>query len=299
MLFPPPFFRPIKCHLFFTDASCIKDIYILKRPNHPLLTLSVLLCWISNKYCVASPTWCFEGSRSTFGPRRCDAHLGRHAPPPRARLRHLSQPSSLLTGLLILALGLRGSGWWGRLPAGWAAAGIHVCVQLFLNLLQVLSSGPTAAHILLCMLGLASFLRLAGGGGGCQRKQIKILLITENVKWCVIFKHTERVLKIKSKDWTAGCVSVKSRSYLWIYPCPDLLFWDIEKHTHPHSSNKLAYLDRWPVSLVTPVSLKSSVCWVSHEGPKKLGRIQHQWQELSTGLQYTVKSLSCDFRAYI
>lgn len=203
----PSFFHPIKCQLFFTDAICVKDIYILNQPNQPLLMLSVLLYWISTNYCVASPTWCFEGSRGTLGPGGCDAHLGRHAPPPWARLGHLGQPSSLLTGLLILALGLRGRGWWGRLPASWAAAGVHACFQLFLNLLQVLSSGPAAAHILLCMLGPASFLRLDGGWGRCQRKHIKILLITwpnneiyvVNLKCCHIFNHTERVLTIKKK----------------------------------------------------------------------------------------------------
>lgn len=129
------------------------------------------------KKCVACPTWCFEGSRGTFRPGWCDAHLGRHAPPPRTRLGHLGHlghRSSLLTGLLILALGLRGWGGWGRLPARGAAAGVHACFQLFLNLLQVLSSGPAAAHLPLCMLGPASFLGLEDGG--CQRKHIKISL---------------------------------------------------------------------------------------------------------------------------
>lgn len=132
------------------------------------------LCLSKDTECVAGPTWWFQGGRSTLWPGWCDAHLGSHAPPPRARLGHLCQCGGLLAGLLVLTLGLRGRGGWWRLPAGRAAAGVHACVQFLLHLLQVLSSGPAAAHFLLCMLGPASSLGLVGGGGGCQRKHRKI-----------------------------------------------------------------------------------------------------------------------------
>lgn len=128
-------------------------------------------------------TWCFEGSRGSFWPGWCDAHLGRHAPPPGAWLGHLGKCSSLLTGLLILALCLRGRGGWGRLPARRAAAGIHACFQLLFNLLQVLSPSPAAAHLWFCMLGPASFLGLEGGGDGRH--------INDNlVKNSMSFKHS-------------------------------------------------------------------------------------------------------------
>lgn len=141
----------------------LKTIIFWGDPNKPILALSVLLHFNSTiKIYVAGLTWCFEGSRSTFGPGWRDAHLGCHAPSPRACLGHLSQRGGLLTGLLVLALGLRGRGGWGRLPAGGAAARVHACVQLLLNLLQVLSSGPAAAHLLLGMLGPASSLGLEG-----------------------------------------------------------------------------------------------------------------------------------------
>ncbi len=72
-------------------------------------TQSTPLCLFKDKN-VEAPTWCFEGSRGTLGPGWCDAHLGRHAPPPRACLGHLGQRSGLLTGILVLALGLRRRG---------------------------------------------------------------------------------------------------------------------------------------------------------------------------------------------
>lgn len=120
-------------------------------------------------------TWRLEAGWGAFGPRWRDAHLGRHAPPPRARLRHLGQRRGLLTAVLVLTLRLRRWGGSGGLPARWAAGGVHACVQLFLHLFQVFRTGPAAVHLLLCMLGPASFLWLHGGGEGRCARQRKIL----------------------------------------------------------------------------------------------------------------------------
>lgn len=46
-----PFFLPSKCQLFFTDASCVNQRQLhFGQPNQPLLTLSVLLYFISTDY---------------------------------------------------------------------------------------------------------------------------------------------------------------------------------------------------------------------------------------------------------
>lgn len=176
------------------------------------------LCWINILFSILHSntfslkicfTWRLEAGWGAFGPRWRDAHLGRHAPPPWAGLRHLGQRRGLLTAVLVLALRLRGRGGSRGLPSGRAAGGVHACVLLFLHLFQVLSTCPAAAHLLLGMLGPASFLWLQGNGegrGGHQRKKLgyRNLILHMTCKKYDSHMHSSRLHRWLNKHSTGS-----------------------------------------------------------------------------------------------
>ncbi len=85
-------------------------------------------------------------------------------------------------------------------PSGSIREGFEgACVKLLLNLLQVLCSGPAAAHLLLCMLGPASSLGLEGGGDGSQRERIQTLTQCSN-EFCGIRKNLHVVVSLNCRS---------------------------------------------------------------------------------------------------